>query len=144
MVTASIMGHQRQSSYESFCSILSCKSDDFEDFYKGGYTTAQLVSDVQKDLLDKHLRDLEPDHRGISTYKLLTAMLEHAPSESGKRYVATVLHIAYTGGGLENVKKVADAWLENMFMKSEQSTIHLLQVPDLIFNSASHFKENHN
>jgi len=71
-------------------------------------------------------------------------MLEHAPSESGKRYVATVLHIAYTGGGLENVKKVADAWLENMFMKSEQSTIHLLQVPDLIFNSASHFKENHN
>ena len=71
---------------------------------------------------DKHLRDLEPDQQGISTYKLLTAMLEHAPSESGKKYVATVLHIAYTKG-LENVQKVADAWLEHMFMKSEQSTI---------------------
>ena len=137
------MGHQRQSSYDSFCSILSCTSDKFEDFYKGGYTTAQLVSDVQKDLLDKHLRDVEPDQRGISTYKLLTAMLEHAPSESGKRYVATVLHIAYTKG-LEDVQKAADAWLEHMFMKSEPSAIHLFQIPDLILNSASHFKGSHN
>jgi len=31
-------------------------------------------------------------------------MLEHAPSKSGKRYVATVLHIAYTKG-MEDVKK---------------------------------------
>jgi len=114
------MGHQRQSSYESFCNLFSCTPEEFEYFYKGPHTTAQLVSDVQKDLLDKHLRDLEPDQRGISTYKLLSAMLEHAPTESGKRYVATVLHIAYTKG-LEDVQKVVDAWLEHMFMKSEPS-----------------------
>ena len=137
------MPDQCQPSYESFCNLFSCTSEEFEYFYKGGYTTAQLVSDVQEDLLDKHLRDVEPDQRGISTYKLLTATLEHAPSESGKRYVATVLHIAYTKG-LEDVQKVADAWLEHMFMKSEPSTIHLFQIPDLIFNSASHFKESHN
>jgi len=94
---------------------------------------------VQKDL-DKHLKDLEPNRRGISAYKLLTAMLEHAPTESGKRSVATVLHIAYTKG----LEKVADAWLEHIFFKSEQSAIYLFQVPDLIFNSVSHFKESHN
>ena len=111
------MSHKRQSSYEPFCSILSCRSDDFVKFSEA-HTTAKLVSDVQKNLLDKHRTELGPDKRGISAYKLLTAMLEHAPADSGKKYVATVLHIAYTKG-LEDVKKVADAWVEHMFFRSE-------------------------
>jgi len=41
--------------------------------------------------------------------EFFTAMLEHAPAESGKRYVATVLHVVQTKG-LEDVKRVVDLW----------------------------------
>ena len=117
-VAVSFMTYQRQSSYESFCSLLSCKSKDFEAFSKGQYTTAELVSDVQKNLLDRYQKDLDIDQRQISPYKLLIAMLKHAPAESGKRYVAAVLLIAATKG-LDAVREVADTWVERMFLRSE-------------------------
>lgn len=46
------------------------------------------------------------------------AMLDHAPIDSGKRYVTTVLAIAGTRG-VEAVIEVADQWLEHMFLRSE-------------------------
>ncbi|KAL9710801.1 hypothetical protein Ac2012v2_006338 [Leucoagaricus gongylophorus] len=49
-------------------------------------------------------------------YKLLMAMLDHAPTDSGKRYVATCLAIAGTKG-VDAVAEAADQWLEHMFFK---------------------------
>lgn len=43
-------------------------------------------------------------------------MLDHAPIDSGKRYVTTVLAIAGTRG-VEAVIEVADQWLEHMFLR---------------------------
>ena len=63
---------------------------------------------MQKDLLDRRHQDLDIDQQGTSTYRLLIAMLEHAPAKSGKRYIATVLHITGTKG-LDAVRKVAEA-----------------------------------
>jgi len=84
------MAYQYQASYESFSSLLS-----FSTFTKGPYTTAQLASD-EKDLLNRYCKDLGYDPPKVSAYKALMAMLEHAPAESGKTYVATVLHVAKT------------------------------------------------
>ncbi|KAL9710065.1 hypothetical protein Ac2012v2_007127 [Leucoagaricus gongylophorus] len=44
------------------------------------------------------------------------AMLDHAPTNSGKRYVATCLAIARTKR-VDAVTEVADQWLEHMFFK---------------------------
>ena len=41
-------------------------------------------------------------------------MLDHATTDSGKRYVATVLAITGTKG-LDAVTEVADQWLGHMF-----------------------------
>ena len=46
------------------------------------------------------------------------AMLDHAPTDSGKRYVATCLAIAGTKG-VDTVTEMADQWLEHMFFKRE-------------------------
>jgi len=46
------------------------------------------------------------------------AMLDHASTDSGKRYVATCLAIAGTKE-VDVVAKAADQWLEHIFFKSE-------------------------
>ena len=46
------------------------------------------------------------------------AMLDHAPIDSEKRYIATVLVIARTKG-IDIVIEATDQWLEHMFFKSK-------------------------
>lgn len=112
------MTHQHSSSEDSISSILSCTSETFHQIYSSPSDTGQLVSNVQKNVLDRFRADLESNHSKCDRYKLLMAMLDHAPIDSGKRYVATVLAIAGTRG-VEAVIEVADQWLEHMFLRSE-------------------------
>ncbi|KAL9708936.1 hypothetical protein Ac2012v2_007752 [Leucoagaricus gongylophorus] len=110
------MTHQHSSSEDSISSILSCTSETFHQIYSSPSDTGQLVSNVQKNVLDRFRADLESNHSKCDRYKLLMAMLDHAPIDSGKRYVATVLAIAGTRG-VEAVIEVADQWLEHMFLR---------------------------
>ena len=116
------MTHQRSSSEDTISSVLTCTSETFHEFYSGPYDTGQLVSDAKKSVLNRFRADLESNHSKCNRYKLLMAMLDHAPTDSGKRYVATVLAIAGTKG-VDAVTEAADQWLEHMFFKSELSTV---------------------
>jgi len=99
-------------------SILTYTSETFHEFYSGPYDTGQLVSNAKNSILNRFCTDLESNHSKYNRYKLLMAMLDHAPIDSGKRYVATVLAIAGTKG-VDAVTEVADQWLEHMFFESE-------------------------
>ncbi|KAL9710821.1 hypothetical protein Ac2012v2_006359 [Leucoagaricus gongylophorus] len=110
------MTHQRSSSGDTISSILTCTSETFHEFYSGPYDTGQLVADAKKSVLNTFRADLESNHSKCNRYKLLMAMLDHAPTDSGKRYVATCLAIAGTKG-VDAVTEMADQWLEHMFFK---------------------------
>ena len=110
--------HQRSSSEDTISSILTCTSETFHEFYSAPYDTGQLVADAKNSVLNRFHADLESNHSKCNRYKLLMAMLDHAPTNSGKRYVATCLAIARTKG-VDAVTEVADQWLEHMFFKSE-------------------------
>ena len=113
-----IMTHQCSSSEDMISSILTCTSETFHEIYSGPYNIGQLVSDTNKSVLNRFHTDLESNHSKCNRYKLLMAMLDHAPTDSGRRYVATVLAIAGTKR-VDMVTEVADQWLEHMFFKSE-------------------------
>ena len=118
LLPAFIMTHQRSSSGDTISSILTCTSETFHEFYSGPYDTGQLVADAKKSVLNRFRADLESNYSKCNRYKLLMAMLDHAPTDSGKRYVATCLAIAGTKG-VDAVTEMADQWLEHMFFKSE-------------------------
>ena len=99
-------------------SILTYTSETFHEFYSAPYDTDQLVADAKNSVLNRFHADLESNYSKCNRYKLLMAMLDHAPTNSGKRYVATCLAIARTKG-VDVVTEVADQWLEHMFFKSE-------------------------
>ncbi|KAL9708594.1 hypothetical protein Ac2012v2_008139 [Leucoagaricus gongylophorus] len=110
------MTHQRSSSENTISGVLTCTSETFHEIYSGPYNTGQLVSDAKKSVLNRFRADLESNHSKCNRYKLLMAMLDHAPTDSGRRYVATVLAIAGTKG-VDAVTEAADQWLEHMFFK---------------------------
>ena len=118
LASSFIMTHQRSSSEVTTSSILTCTSETFHEFYSSPYDTNQLVADAKKSVLNRFRADLESNHSKCNRYKLLMAMLDYAPTDSGKRYVATCLAIAGTKG-VDAVAEAADQWLEHMFFKSE-------------------------
>jgi len=115
---SSCIHHDPSSSGDTISSILTCTSETFHKFYSGPYDTGQLIVDAKKRVLNRFRVDLESNHSKCNRYKLLMAMLDHAPTDSGKRYVATCLAIAGTKG-VDTVTEMADQWLEHMFFKSE-------------------------
>ena len=113
-----IMTHQRSSSEDTISSVLTCTSETFHEIYFGPYNTGQLISDAKKSVLNRFHADLESNHSKCNRYKLLIAMLDHAPTDSGKRYVVTCLAIARTKM-VNVITEMADQWLEHMFFESE-------------------------
>jgi len=112
------MTHQRSSSKDTISSVLTYTSETFHEIYFGPYNTGQLVSNTKKSVFNRFRGDLESNHSKCNRYKLLIAMLDHVPTDSGKRYVATVLAITGTKR-VDAVREVADQWLEHIFFKSE-------------------------
>jgi len=118
LLPAFIMTYQCSSSGDTISSILTCTSETFHEFYSGLYDTSQIVANVTNSTLNRFCTNLESNHSKCNRYKLFIAMLDHVPTDSGKRYVATCLAIARTKR-VNAVTELADQWLEHMFFKSE-------------------------
>jgi len=113
-----IITHQCLSYKDTISSVLTYTLEAFHEIYFGLYNTGQLVSNTKKSILNRFRGDLESNHSKCNRYKLLIAILDHAPTNSGKRYIATVLAITGTKK-MDTVREVADQWLEHIFFKSE-------------------------
>jgi len=110
------MSHRRTLSVESTCTILSCTSDQFWEFYTN-YSTCILSEDAAK-IIDKNRQHLQAADKRYRLDDLLSAMLEHAPHPLGQRYVAVALHIAHEKG-VETVVDVAKAWMDYLLLPSK-------------------------
>jgi hypothetical protein len=105
-------------SAESTCTVLTCTSLNFRDFFQNERLLTEALSD---DVLVStirpnraRLRAADPKYR---LDDLLIAMLKHAPHPLGKRYVAVCLHIAHRKG-VDGVVDAARAWLHNLILPS--------------------------
>lgn len=103
-------------SAESTCTVLTCTSLNFRDFFQNERLLTEALSD---DVLVStirpnraRLRAADPKYR---LDDLLIAMLKHAPHPLGKRYVAVCLHIAHRKG-VDGVVDAARAWLHNLIL----------------------------
>ncbi|KAF9531568.1 hypothetical protein CPB83DRAFT_833263 [Crepidotus variabilis] len=120
---------QRNTSLESTCSVLSCTSKDFFDFFDGDLNTDILANDAINKIINptkQRLIDaviIPNTTPRYDLYKLLTAMITHAPDPLGKRYVAVALHIAHQKGA-DDVVGIAKAWLEHLFLPMLAISIH--------------------
>jgi hypothetical protein len=78
-----------------------------------------LVGEVLRDIIPPRREALRQADSGWKLDKLLTAMLQDAPGEKGRRYVAEALHISHLaekdGKEPEAVIKMAKAWKEHLF-----------------------------
>jgi len=102
---------------KSTCSILSCTSEQFSEFYDANYSTDILSEDAAK-IINKNRQRLQAADTRYRLDNLLSAMLEHAPHPLGKRYIAVALHIAHNKGG-DMVVTAAKAWMDNLFLPSK-------------------------
>jgi hypothetical protein len=123
-LTAVMSSYSRSLSVESTCTVLSCMSEEFMEMYRNDSLNTQVLID---DLLVNTIREKGRDHQRLRTAsnkyrldKLLDAMLIHAPTEGGKRYVAIALLIAHQKGG-DAIVSVAQAWMDHLFLQSEFS-----------------------
>jgi hypothetical protein len=112
------MSRSSSDSAESLWSVLTCVSEEYHDFYNNEMLQTDVLSD---DVLRKVIRPNSARLRAADTrYRLdhlLSAMLEHAPDLSGKRYVAVCLHIAQEKGEA-GVVNAAKAWMDNLLLPS--------------------------
>ncbi|KAF8872400.1 hypothetical protein BD779DRAFT_1679743 [Infundibulicybe gibba] len=103
-----------QHSFESICAILRCTSAEFSSVYDSDNLSTNTLCNDALDVIvqnHEHLRAAEQRYRlDIS----LIAMLNHAPRECGKRYIAVALRIAGDKGGA-TVVDIARAWMDYLF-----------------------------
>ena len=92
------MTHQCSSPEDMISSILTCTLETFYEFYSGLYDTSRIVANIKNSVLNRFCTNLESNRSKCNRYKLLITILDHAPTDSEKRYVATCLAIAGTKG----------------------------------------------
>lgn len=96
-------------------------SDDFLSYFENeAYDTAELVKEAHG-IIEKHRQRLQTKEgsRGRKLDKLLDAMLDHAPTPFGARYMAVALHVAATKeDGGHSVVEAAKAWLDQLLLPS--------------------------
>ncbi|KAJ6621954.1 hypothetical protein B0H10DRAFT_2214770 [Mycena sp. CBHHK59/15] len=110
------MSHRRTDSVESTCTVLTCTSDEFWEFFdNGSLSTVELAEDLLRNVIRPNKARLRESDARYHLDELLAGMLQEAPDPSGKRYAAVALHIAH-GKGPEAVVDVAKAWLDNLFL----------------------------
>ncbi|KAF8464939.1 hypothetical protein DFH94DRAFT_784376 [Russula ochroleuca] len=106
----------RSDSAESIVSVLTCASDEFQNFYDNESLNTEILSDeALRNIIRPNSASLRAADNRYRLDDLLSAMLMHAPHPSGKRYVAICLHIAH-GKGEDGVVNAAKAWLDNLFL----------------------------
>ena len=108
----------RSDSAESIVSVLTCASDEFQNFYDNESLNTEILSDeALRNINRPNSASLRAADNRYRLDDLLSAMLMHAPHPSGKRYVAICLHIAH-GKGEDGVVNAAKAWLDNLLLPS--------------------------
>jgi len=88
------MTHQCLSPEDMISSILTCTLETFYEFYSGLYDTSQIVANIKNSVLNRFCTNLESNHSKCNRYKLLITMLDHALTDSEKKYIAICLAIA--------------------------------------------------
>ena len=105
-------------SANSTCSVLTCTSEEYDDFFNNeNLHTEALSDDVLRNIIRQNSARLRAADGRYRLDDLLSAMLEHAPHPLGRRYVAVSLHIAHRKGE-DGVVNAAKAWLDNLFLPS--------------------------
>lgn len=108
----------RSDSAESIHTVLTCTSDEFNDFYDNTRLSNEaLVQEALDDIIDPNMTRLRDADKRYRLHDLLSAMLLHAPTPLGQRYVAVCLHIAHQKGE-DGIVNAAKAWLDNLFFPS--------------------------
>ncbi|KIM40632.1 hypothetical protein M413DRAFT_28425 [Hebeloma cylindrosporum] len=110
------MTHQRTLCFESTCTILGCKSEEFWSIYEDEKLATDVLSNeiLTNVVATNHEWLRVADHR----YRLddfLTGMIIHAPHPLGQRYAAVSLLIAHQKGE-GAVINLAKAWMEQLFL----------------------------
>jgi hypothetical protein len=112
------MSLPRSDSAESTCTVLTCTSEEYEDFYRNeNLLTGVLSDDVLRNVIRPNSARLRAVDSRCRLDVLLTAMLEHAPHPLGRRYVAVTLHVAHQKGE-DGVVDAAKAWLDDLLLPS--------------------------
>ena len=112
------MSRSRSNSAESTGTILTCTSEEYDDFFNNEkLQTEPLSDDVLRNVICQNSAKLRAADRRYRLDDLLSAMLEHAPHPLGRRYVAVSLHVAHRKGE-DGVVNAAKAWLDNLFLPS--------------------------
>ena len=93
-----IITHQYSSPEDMISSILIYILETFYKFYSGLYDTSKIVANIKNSVLNRFCTNLESNHSKCNRYKLLITLLDHTPTDSRKKYVATCLAIARTKG----------------------------------------------
>ncbi len=78
----------------------------------------QVLTSTAKDIIQENVEQLHKASKRSRLDLLLFAMLDHAPSDDGKRYSAIVIQMAQEHGPQE-VISVAETWERYLCMKSE-------------------------
>ena len=105
-------------SFESICTVLTCASEEYEDFFaKEELLTEVLSDDTLHNIIRPNSERLRAADGRYRLDDLLYAMLKHVPHPLGRRYVAICLHIAHQKGE-DSVVNAAKAWLDNLLLPS--------------------------
>lgn len=111
------MSHARSQSVDSICNVLTCTSHDFDNFYKGGFSTDLLAEESLNNTINgKFHQELKTASVKCRLDKLLEGMVKYAPDPAGRRYVAVAIHVAHEKGA-EAVVNLANAWMDLLFSK---------------------------
>jgi hypothetical protein len=113
------MSHRRTMFFESTCTILSCKPEDFWSIYENDKVATDVLSnDILHNVIGTNYERLRVANRRCRLDDLLSSMVIHAPHPLGQRYVAVSLHIARQKGE-DAVINLAKAWMEQLFLPSQ-------------------------
>ena len=108
---------QHQPSTETISGVLSCTHAEYAYWFHGSMDTDTLCHNAHRSI-EAHRQALRDASQNYRLDDLLTGMLNYAISNTGRRYVAVVIHIAHTKGE-EAVVNIAKAWMEHLFFPSQ-------------------------
>ena len=118
IVPSTGMSLPRSDSAESIISVLTCASEEYQSFYTNeALQTKALSDDALLNIIRPNSTRLRAADKRCRLDDLLSAMLIHAPQQSGERYVAICIHIAHQKGE-DGIVNAAKAWLDNLLLPS--------------------------
>jgi hypothetical protein len=110
------MSLPRSDSPESISTILTCRSEEYQEcFSNESLLTEDLSDDALYNIIPLNTARLLGAKKNYRLDKLLYTMVKDAPHPSGQRYIAVCLHIAHQKGE-DGVVNAAKAWLDHLLL----------------------------